>query len=74
MSRPVMIDDDVMRQIELAAAASKTTVDDFIAQALRRALPVSFTEHPTSGFPMFAVPTDAPAFTTEDVRRAEDEA
>lgn len=73
MSRAVLIDDEVMREVEQAAAAHSTTVDEFIAAALRKALPLRIVEHPLTGFPMFDVPANARPITLEAVQRALDE-
>lgn len=73
MPRTYIIPDDVVPELEQAAAERHTSVDDFVYSALRKALPLRIVTNPISGLPMFDVPADTPIFTSEDVRRAEDD-
>jgi hypothetical protein len=72
MRTTLAIDDDVLEEARLIAAAEGTSIGAVISALARRSLaPVRIN---TSGaFPVFAVPADAPPIRPADVDRALDD-
>ena len=73
MSRSLTFEDDVMREVEHAAAAQHTSVEAFVLSAVRRALPLRIVTHAVSGLPVFELPDDVRPFADAQVRRADDD-
>lgn len=72
MRTTLAIDDDVLEDARLLAAAEGRSVGAVISDLARRSLaPAAITED--DGFPVFLVAKDAPAITPEHVARALDE-
>lgn len=69
MRTTLQIDDDVLEDARSIARSEGKSVGAVISELARRSLrPVGIVE--VDGFPVFDVPPDAPAVTSEDVVRA----
>lgn len=72
MRTTVSIDDDVLDDIRLIAAAEGKSIGAVVSELARRALaPVAIALG--DGLPVFDVPRDAQQITVADVKRALDE-
>lgn len=73
MRTTLQIDEDVIKDAKLIAAAEKRSLGAVISDLARRSLlPIGVTT--SRGFPVFDVPPDAPPLTPDDVARAMDDA
>lgn len=74
MRTTLNLDAEILEAARRIAAARNRSVGDVISDlaraGLRRAASADGTR---DGFPVFAVPADAPLLTAEDVRRDDDE-
>jgi hypothetical protein len=73
MRTTLQIDDDVLDAARSLARSENRTVGEVISELARRGLQPRRERRSRSGFPVFAVPRDAPPLTPEMVRNAADE-
>ncbi len=73
MRTTVNIDEDILRIAKRLAAERDVTLGAVLSQLARQGLHQTRVTEEADGLPGFHVSESAPAFTTEDVKRAEDE-
>jgi hypothetical protein len=73
MPATLTLDDQLYHAAQKAAAARHVGVEEFVAEAVRRAVnsPIRIVEK--NGLPVVDVGPNASRITSDDVRRAEDE-
>ncbi|MEQ8484688.1 MAG: hypothetical protein RIB46_10015 [Pseudomonadales bacterium] len=68
------IDDDVLEAARALAAADERPLGEVVSDLARRGLTALRESLPSGrGLPKFAVPSDSPPLTLDDVKRDEDE-
>lgn len=73
MRATLTIDDDLYARAKALAQARSMTIDQMISELARKGLDRVPIVRDQGQLPTFTVPADAKTFTTEDVRRGEDE-
>ena len=73
MRTTLNLPDDVTDVVRAVAEARGLSLGDAVAELIRRGLRSEIRVDEGSGFPCFAVPSDAPPITLEQTLAAEDE-